>query len=274
MKKIKASRVILFVILCMTAVVMMVPFAWLVLSSFRENMDILSNPFGTPKSLSIENYTSVLTRQPMLKYLFNTFAAALLAVVIDVIIAIMTGYAMMHRFRFKKALSTAFYVGLFIPATAFMVPYYIFISKLHMYDTLYGLGLIYAAINLPFSIMMMGNFLRTIPMQILESGRIDGATTNQILLHLVFPMSKPGVVTVSIFVIINTWNELFFANLLTQSDRAKTITVSIKSYLSAFEANYGYAFAAMIISILPTIIVYIFLTDKIIGGMTAGAVKE
>ena len=86
-------------------------------------------------------------------------------------------------------------------------------------------------------------------------------------------MTKPGIVTVCIFIVINCWNELFFANLLTLSESSRTITVAIQSYLTSFEANYGFAFAAMIISILPTLIVYIFLTNKIIGGMTAGAVK-
>ena len=264
----------MFLILVLTAILMLVPFVWLCYSSLRPNMDILSNPFGLASTISLTNFSQVMRRQPMLRYLLNTFAAAAMAVVIDVVISVMTGYAMLHRFRGRKQLATMFYVGLFIPATAFMVPYYVIITRMGLYDTIPGLGLIYAAINLPFSIMIIRNYMETLPMQIIESGRIDGASTNQILVKLVVPMCVPGMVTVSIFIIINSWNELFFANLLTQSDRAKTITVSIKSYLSAFEANYGYAFAAMIISILPTLIVYIFLTNRIIGGMTAGAVKQ
>lgn len=253
---------------------MLLPFAWLIFSSLRPNLELLSDPFGVPETLSLKNYTEVLARQPMLRYLFNTFAVALIAVLIDVTVSVMTGYAMMHRFRMKKQLSAMFYVGLFIPASAFMVPYYIMITKIGLYDHLLGLGTIYAAVNLPFSIMIIRGFMETLPMQIVESGRIDGANVHQILLRLILPMTRPGIVTVCIFIVINSWNELFFANLLTQSDAAKTITVAIKSYLSAFEANYGYAFAAMIISILPTLLVYVFLTNSIIGGMTAGAVKE
>lgn len=273
MKKIKYSRIFIFLFLVLVAVVMLVPFVWLLISSFRPNMELLSSPFSMPESVSLNNYREVLSRQPMLKYLFNTFAVALLAVVIDVIVSVMTGYAMLHRFRFREKLSVMFYVGLFIPANAFMVPYYIMITRAGGYDTIWGLGLVYAAVNLPSSIMIIMGYMKTIPMQIIESGRIDGASPNQILTKLILPMTKPGIVTVCIFIVINSWNELFFANLLTQSDSSKTITVAIKSYLSAFEANYSYAFAAMIISILPTIIVYVFLTNKIIGGMTAGAVK-
>ncbi len=273
MKKTNLSQILIFVFLVLIACVMLVPMIWLAVSSLRSNMELLSNPFGIPESISLDNYFEVMRRQPMMKYLFNTFFAALIAVVLDIIVSVMTGYAMLHQFRLRGKLATIFYVGLFIPANAFMVYYYIMITKMGLYDTVWGLGIIYAAVNLPFSIMIVKGYMETLPMQIIESGKIDGATVNQILVRLVVPMTKPGIVTVCIFIVINCWNELFFANLLTQSDRSRTITVAIKSYLSAFEANYGYAFAAMIISILPTLIVYIFLTNKIIGGMTAGAVK-
>lgn len=273
MKKMKCSRIFIFIFLVLMAVMMLTPFIWLIISSLRPNMELLSSPFSMPENIGLDNYREVLARQPMLKYLFNTFTVALIATVIDVAVSMVTGYAMLHPFRLRKKLSVMFYVGLFIPANAFMVPYYIMITKAGWYDTLWGLGLIYAVVNLPFSIMIIRGYMETLPMQIMESGRIDGASTNQILTKLVLPMTRPGIVTVCIFIVINSWNELFFANLLTQSDKSKTITVAIKSYLSAFEANYSYAFAAMVISILPTIIVYVFLTNKIIGGMTAGAVK-
>lgn len=273
MKRVKLSRILIFAFLVLIACIMLVPFVWLVIASLRPNMELLSNPFGIPETLNLNNYFEVWRRQPMLRYLLNTFLAALIAVVIDVVISVMTGYAMLHRFRMRGKLSTMFYVGLFIPANAFMVPYYVMITKIGLYNTIWGVGLIYGVMNLPFSIMIIRGFMETLPMQIIESGKIDGATVNQILIRLVLPMTKPGIVTVCIFIVINCWNELFFANLLTLSESSRTITVAIQSYLTSFEANYGFAFAAMIISILPTLIVYIFLTNKIIGGMTAGAVK-
>lgn len=112
-------------------------------------MDLLSRPFEMPESLSFQNYREVLSRQPMLRYLFNTFSVALIAVAVDVTVSVMTGYAMLHRFRMRRSLSVMFHVGLFIPANAFMVPYYIMITRIGGYDTLWGLGLVYAAVNLP-----------------------------------------------------------------------------------------------------------------------------
>ena len=111
MKKKSLSHFIIFCFLVIIALVMLLPFAWLIFSSLRPNLELLSDPFGVPETLSLKNYTEVLARQPMLRYLFNTFAVALIAVLIDVTVSVMTGYAMMHRFRMKKQLSAMFYVG-------------------------------------------------------------------------------------------------------------------------------------------------------------------
>ena len=119
----KKKNLLIFMFLIIVAILMLLPFVWLILSSFRENMDLLSNPFGIPKNLSINNYIDVFRRQPMLRYLANTCVVAAIAVLLDVLVSMLTGYAMLHRFRFRKTLSVMFYIGLFIPANAFMVPY-------------------------------------------------------------------------------------------------------------------------------------------------------
>lgn len=161
----------------------------------------------------------------------------------------------------------------FIPTNAFMVPYYVMINKIGLYDNVLGIALVYAGVNLPMSFMVIKGYMDTIPGELLESAKIDGATAGQSFWKIILPVSKPGIVTACIFLVINSWNELLFANLLNQSDSSRTIQVAIRSFLTTFEANYAYAFAAMVISILPTIIIYALLTDRIIGGMTAGAVK-
>jgi raffinose/stachyose/melibiose transport system permease protein len=121
--------------------------------------------------------------------------------------------------------------------------------------------------------MIIRGFMGTVPRDILESAQIDGANSLQVLIRIMIPISIPGIVTSSIFIVINCWNELLFANLLSQSDVSRTIQVAIRSFLTTFAANYAHAFAAMAISVIPTVLIYAFLTDKIIDGMTSGAVK-
>lgn len=272
-KKLTSARIVMYIFLVIVLIFMLVPFIWLVISSFRPNADLFNEPFAVPEHLSFDNYRAVMASHPMLLYFANSVAVAAVATVVSIAAATLAAYAMMHRFMTRKLLTAVFSMCLFIPTNAFMVPYYVMISKAGLYDNIFGIALVYAGVNLPMSFMVIKGYMDTIPLELLESAQIDGATSGQAFRRIILPVSKPGIVTACVFLVINSWNELLFANLLNQSDSSRTIQVAIRSFLTTFDANYAYAFAAMVISILPTIIIYALLTDKIIGGMTAGAVK-
>lgn len=272
-RKNKWSSVGLYIFLGIILVFMIVPFIWLIISSFRPNADLFTEPFSIPKTLSVDNFRAVLESQPMLLYFRNTVMIALIATFLSISSATLAAYGMMGYFFSRKILTVVFFMCLFIPTNAFLVPYYVMINKIGLYDSVMGIALVYAGVNFPMSFMVIKGYMDTIPYELLESAKIDGATTGQIFKRIILPMSKPGIVTACVFLVINSWNELLFANLLNQSDSSRTIQVAIRSFLTTFEANYAYAFAAMVLSILPTIVVYAFLTDRIIDGMTAGAVK-
>lgn len=267
------SRGIMNVVLWLALFVMMVPFLWLIISSFRPNIELFSEPFTIPRTLNLNNYKAVLSSHPMFRYLFNTAFVTFIATTLDVLIAIMASYGLIHRFRGKGIISVFLSFGLFIPTNAFLVPYYIMVNRLGLYDHLWGISMVYTGINLPITIMVIYGYMNTLPHEFIESARIDGASTFQTLLHIILPVSVPGIVTACVFVVIQCWNELLFANILNQSNISRTLQVAIRSFLTTFEANYAYAFAAMVMAILPTIVVYTFLTNQIIGGMTAGAIK-
>ena len=271
--KLTPSRALMNMFLWLVLVVMIVPFLWLILSSFRPNMDLFSEPFGIPKTLSLQNYAAVLGSHPMFLYLFNTVFVTAVATLLDVAVATMAGYGLMHVFRGKGAVGFLLALGLFIPTNAFLVPYYIMVNKIGLYDNLWGIALVCAGVNLPITVMVVRGYMDTLPHELMESAHIDGATTLQTLWRIILPVSVPGIVTACVFVVIQCWNELLFANILNQSDVSRTLQVAIRSFLTTFEANYAYAFAAMVMAILPTIVVYSLLTNQIIGGMTAGAVK-
>ncbi|MGN0777127.1 MAG: carbohydrate ABC transporter permease [Candidatus Ventricola sp.] len=272
-RKLTASCVMMYIFLYLMLIVMIVPFLWLILSSFRPNMELFSEPFSIPRHLSLDNYSAVLASHPMFLYLFNTVFVTGVAAIIDVVVAVCAGYGCMHVFRGKGLVVFLLSLGLFIPTNAFLVPYYIMVNKVGLYDNLWGIALTYAGINLPITVMVVRGYMDTLPTELMESAHIDGATSRQTLIHIVLPISVPGIVTACVFVVIQCWNELLFANILNQSDGSRTLQVAIRSFLTTFEANYAYAFAAMVLAILPTIIVYSLLTNQIISGMTAGAVK-
>lgn len=272
-RKNKWSSIGLYIFLGIVLLFMIVPFIWLVISSFRPNSDLFTEPFSVPKTLFIDNFIAVLESQPMLLYFRNTVMIALIATFISITAATLAAYAMMSYFFSRKILTVVFFMCLFIPTNAFLVPYYVMINKIGLYDSVFGIALVYAGVNFPMSFMVIKGYMDTIPHELMESAKIDGATAGQIFKRIILPISKPGIVTACVFLIINSWNELLFANLLNQSDSSRTIQVAIRSFLTTFEANYAYAFAAMVLSILPTIVVYALLTDRIIDGMTAGSVK-
>jgi len=266
-------KVLMYAFLYLVLLVMIVPFLWLIVSSFRPNLELFSKPFAFSSDLSLDNYTAVLSSHPMFLYLFNTVVVTLLATAVDVVVGSMASYGLMHSFRGKGATSFFLALGLFIPTNAFLVPYYIMVNGIGLYDTLWGIAFTYAGVNLPITIMVVRGYMGTLPAELMESAHIDGATTLQTLTRIILPVSVPGIVTACVFVVIQCWNELLFANILNQNDGSRTLQVAIRSFLTTFEANYAYAFAAMVLAILPTILIYSLLTNQIISGMTAGAIK-
>ncbi len=269
----RIPKVLMYLFLYLVLLVMMLPFLWLILSSFRPNLELFAEPFAVPRHLSLSNYSTVLSSHPMFLYLFNTVVVTLLATITDVAVGVMAGYGLMHHFKGKSGVAFMLALGLFVPTNAFLVPYYIMVNSIGLYDKLWGIALTYAGINLPITIMVVRGYMSTLPAALMESAHIDGASSFQTMTRIILPMSIPGIVTACVFVVIQCWNELLFANILNQNDISRTLQVAIRSFLTTFEANYANAFAAMVLAILPTILIYSLLTNQIISGMTAGAIK-
>ncbi|MGG6312116.1 carbohydrate ABC transporter permease [Paenibacillus macerans] len=255
------------------SILMIVPFLWLIMASFKTNKDLFADPFGLPQHWVLDNYASVLSKHPMPTYFFNSVFVAVVSTVLALLLATLASYIFTYRFKWKSGWVLFVTLGILIPTNAFMVPYYYIVNWLGFYDSLFGVALVYAGISLPLSVMIIKNYMDTIPHEILEAAFIDGASVHTSFRKVILPISYPGIVTASIFLIINAWNELLFANLLTQSEGTRTLQVAIRFFLTTFQADYPQAFAAMVVAILPTVIAYAFLSEKIIGGLTAGAVK-
>jgi raffinose/stachyose/melibiose transport system permease protein len=154
-----------------------------------------------------------------------------------------------------------------------MVPYFRLISSLGLYDTLFGLIITYAAVSIPVSVFLIHGFMRSIPRELEEAAVIDGCSLAQRFTRVIFPLSRLGLVTAGTFVFLFSWNEFIYALLLTSSVKARTLQLGIRFFKSQFITDYTSMYAAIVLSIIPTIFVYILFHDKIIKGMTSGAVK-
>ena len=198
----------------------------------------------------------------------------LAATAVNVIIASMGAYCI-SRFRFKgrEKIFTLFTAGILVPLNALMVPYFVIINKLGLYNTYGGMILLYCAIGIPMSTFLIRGLMDSIPMELEEAAYIDGCGFFGRFFYLILPLSRTGIVTAATFEFLTCWNEFVFANLIVSSEKLRTIQVGIRYFTNQFSTDYVSMYAAIVISIIPSILGYILFQEQIIAGMTSGAVK-
>lgn len=252
----------------------LLPPAWLVLNSFKTNLEIQASPFGLPARPALENYANAIAMADLPRLFLNSILVAAGTVALNLLVSSMAGFALAREnWRGRDTVRTVLEAGVLVPIIAFMVPYFTLVTKLGLYDKLGTLILVYSAINIPVSIFLVTSFMRAIPKELEEAAIIDGCGFFQRYSLIIMPLSRSGLVTAGTFCFIFAWNEFVMAMLLTSSVAARTIQLGIRFFTSQFITDYAGMFAALVLSMLPSVLAYIFLHNKIIAGLTAGAVK-
>jgi len=262
------AKIFKWIFLVLFSLLIILPLIWLLFSSLKTNNEFFENMLGIPVHITLYNYRIVLTEQPMLRYLFNSFFVSISSTLIGLAVAMLASFIFLFDFKYKKFLRLFLTFGIFIPTSAFMIPYFLIISRIGLYDNLLGIALIYIAISLPSSFLIINNYMQDIvKTDILEASFLDGASFFECFTKIVTPISSRGAMTAAIILFINSWNELLYALLLSQSDRSRTVQVAISFLVATFSANFPQAFAAMIMAMLPIIVLYIFLNKRIVAGL-------
>ena len=257
------------------AVYTLFPLIWLIISSLKTNFEFLAgSPFALPKIPQWKNYTNALSVAGLGRMLLNSVFVGLAATAVNVIIASMGAYCI-SRFRFKgrEKIFTLFTAGILVPLNALMVPYFVIINKLGLYNTYGGMILLYCAIGIPMSTFLIRGLMDSVPMELEEAAYIDGCGFFGRFFYLILPLSRTGIVTAATFEFLTCWNEFVFANLIVSSEKLRTIQVGIRYFTNQFSTDYVSMYAAIVISIIPSILGYIIFPEQIIAGMTSGAVK-
>lgn len=264
-----------WILIIFFAVYTLFPLVWLVISSLKTNFEFLAgSPFALPKVPQWVNYTNALSVAGLGRMLLNSVFVGIMATVVNVIIASMGAYCI-SRFRFagRERIFTLFTAGILVPLNALMVPYFIIINKLGLYNTYGGMILLYCAIGIPMSTFLIRGLMDSIPMELEEAAYIDGCGFFGRFFHIILPLSRTGIVTAATFEFLTCWNEFVFANLIVSSEKLRTIQVGIRYFTNQFSTDYVSMYAAIVISIVPSIIGYVLFQEQIIAGMTSGAVK-
>ena len=250
------------------------PMVWAFLSSFKTYAEINSSALSLPSSFSLKNYADAFRYAPIGKYFLNSVIIVGASVLITVAFVAMCAYVTARfRFAFKPVLILMISASLMLPAQAISQPLFAIFKELSLYDTKLGLIIVYAAMGIPMSFFVMTSYYQTISTALEESAYIDGATFLQTFFRIILPLAKPGLVTIAMLQLINTWNEFYFALMLTSGDTARTIPIALNYYMGTFANNYSALFAAVVITVLPTILVFILLQRQVMESLTAGAVK-
>ncbi|AEY66975.1 carbohydrate ABC transporter permease [Clostridium sp. BNL1100] len=263
-----------WVLIIFFAVYTLFPLLWLFITSLKTNAEYFDNPFSLPAVPQWQNYVNAFQQANLGRMISNSVIVAITATVINVLIAAMLSYCL-SRFKFKgrEVIFTFFSVGVLVPLNALMVPYFSIFSKMGLVDSLGALIILYAAIGLPISTFIIRGFMASFPAEIEEAAYIDGSGFYGRFFKMILPLTKTGLVTAATFEFITCWNEFVYANLLTSSPMTKTIQIGIRYFTNQFTTDYVSMYAAIIISIAPSIIGYMLFQKQVISGLTSGAVK-
>ncbi len=268
-----ASRSFRWIVLGAFTLITLLPLIWLVLSSLKTNAEVFQDPFGLPGQWRFNNYTDALAAHPMHLYLRNSLGAAVLSTLLIVIASLMASYALLHHFRLSKFTFGFLLFGILLPVNALMTPIFFIVNMMGLYNSVLGLALVYAGLFFPLGFLIVKTYMDTTPAEIFEAARIDGASFHVVFLRIAAPLASPGAITAAIFLMITAFNELLFAAILTKDAEAQTVQVGVRYFLTTYSANYPLAFAATVIGIAPTVVIYMILSDRIVAAMTAGSLK-
>lgn len=256
--------------------VILFPFLFVIFSSVKkDNNEIALNPFGIPKEFVFTNYVETWVNAKIGTYFFNSMYISILASVISILLGAMFAFAVtrMKHGKWNVALFSLILVGMLIPNNSLMLPIYLLVRKMNILDTHLALIIPYIANALPFTIIILAAFMRSLPSEIEEAAVMDGLRAPGIFARIVLPLTIPAIVTVFIVNFLGNWNEFLLANYFLSTDTLRTLPVGMVQFRDQYQMNYAQMSAGIVYSVVPVIIIYAVLQEQIIEGVTAGSVK-
>lgn len=228
-----------------------------------------------PAHFSVKNFVDVMTEQPFGRWLLNSVFVSLMTTVLGVFLACTAAYAF-SRFRFpgRDSGMLAFLVSQMFPGTLMLIPLFIIIVKwLGLGNTFWGLVIVYATTAIPFCVWMLKGYFDTIPIDIEESARIDGASPQTIFLRIILPLAKPAIAITALFSFMTAWNEFILASVFLEAESNYTAPVGLRFFVGGFSSQWGFFAAGSVIVSLPVVILFLYLQKYLVSGLTAGSVK-
>ncbi|RMH40100.1 MAG: ABC transporter permease subunit [Deltaproteobacteria bacterium] len=256
------------------------PVALVVKKAFEPGRDFALSPSPVPRELTLDNFAALLgARGPAGELLFARYAAnsaiaALATTAVGVLLACTAAYALSrHRFRGRNGALSAFLLVQMFPSVLLMMPLYVLLDRLGLLNSLLGLVLVYATTAIPFCVWTLKGYFDTLPRELEEAARIDGASSWGVFFRIILPLARPGIAITALFSFMTAWNEFILASTFMTDETAYTLPVLLKSTVGEYSAHWGHFAAGAVLTSLPVMALFYALQRYLVGGLTAGSVK-
>lgn len=281
MRRSAAHTAAIYAAMAAVSTVILVPFAWLVVSSVADPADLLRRPLQwVPQHVSLDRYHEILTAQAgteaglFRQSLLNSAVVATCTVALSMAVGVFGAYALARlRFPMRGNLVLVFLATYMVPPIALVVPLYLLLVQIDLLDTRTGLTLVYASFVTPFVLWILSNYFQSLPTDLEDAARIDGCGRLGALFRVVLPLSRPGLFSTILFGFLLAWDEFLYALIFTSSARSKTISVAIAEFSGRHAVDFGMIAAGGIIAALPPVLIALAFQRYVVSGLASGAVK-
>lgn len=273
-KGISPVSIVIYIILSLLVVIYIAPLLWMLNVSLKTNAEVFANPFGLPSVLQLGNYIFAWTKGYLGKAMLNSLLVCVVALAVSLFLGAMASFAIARmKWKLSGWTMTYFMIGMMVPVHCVLIPLFVRFSKLGLTNSLVGLMLPYITFSLPMTIFLMVGFFKSMPKELFEAACIDGCDIYKCFFQIALPLSRTGLCVAGLMTFVANWNELLLAMVFISDPAEKTLPVTLTYFVGPYATNYVQMFAAVVIAIAPTIVVYCMFSNQIVDGLTAGAVK-
>lgn len=281
MKRSRTQTVVIYVAMLVVSLIILLPFAWLLISSVASPAELLSRPLHwVPRNPSLDRFRAIFSGNAasdaglFRQALVNSAIVACGTVALSIAVGVFGAYALARlRFPGRGQAVLVFLATYMIPPIALIVPLYLIMVRLHLLNTKLGLIIVYSSFVTPFVLWILSNYFRALPADLEDAARVDGCTRLGALFRVVLPMARPGLFATILFGFLLAWDEFLYALIFTATANAKTIPVAIAEFTGKHSVDFGLIAAGGVLATLPPVLITLIFQRYVVSGLSAGAVK-
>ena len=270
-----AISILRLLVIVLIMFILLAPFLWILIASFRPNMELIRNQTLIPENITLENYVSLFAKSAYWKWVMNSFIVSLYTVILSLPLIVAGAYSVYRTQFWGRNVLSFFLLSVYIfPTALLVVPIFKIFNGLSLIDSHLGCALMNTAFAVPFGIWLLQAFLRSLPPELEEAAAVDGISKIRTLFQIIIPQAAPGIISIAMFAFIVSWTEYLFAMTLLLSNDLHTLPIGLTGIVfGQYRVNWGFAAAGAVGSALPVFILFLIVGRWFIRGISAGAIK-